>query len=153
MKAGFVLETSFFVFTNCFRCLFYVKSAPKNESTCVGHRKYFHWRLRVLSSAIASMFIFRGSFLPVHDNYWMSFLFDLVSPPSGCGFQIQFYRTAIIQFTPPMKTSTFVFPFRIPFFFFLPQHALVRAHTRCACLTCIIKWERSVNPPEMPLNC
>ena len=108
MKAGFVLETSFFVFTNCSRCLFYVKSALKNESTFVGHRKYFRWQLRVLSSAIASMFIFRGSFLP--------FLPDLVSPPSGCGFQTQFYRTAIIQFTPPMKTSTFGFPFRIPFF-------------------------------------
>ena len=88
-------------------CLFCSKSALKNESTCVGHRKYFRWQLRVLSSVIASMFIFRGSFLP--------FLPDLVSPPSGCGFQIQFYRTAIIQFTPPMKTITFVFPFSIPF--------------------------------------
>ena len=37
-------------------CLFCSKSALKNESTCVGHRKYFRWQLRVLSSAIASMF-------------------------------------------------------------------------------------------------
>ena len=47
--------------TDCFFAYF-VKSALKNESTCVGHRKYFRWQLRVLSSAIASMFIFRGSF-------------------------------------------------------------------------------------------
>ena len=77
-------------------------------STFVGSWEYFHRPSQVCS--------FFGVVFAVHDNYWMSFLFDLVSPPSGCGFQIQFYRTAIIQFTPPMKTITFVFPFRIPFF-------------------------------------
>ena len=39
-------------------CLFCSKSALKNESTFVGHRKYFRWQLRVLSLGIASTFIF-----------------------------------------------------------------------------------------------
>ena len=143
------------LFGQCRVWLFLSKSALKNESTFVGHRKYFRWRLRVLSSVIASMFVFRGSFLPVYDNYWMSFLPDLVSPPSGCGFKIQFYRTAIIQFTPPMKTITFVFPFRIPFF---PSpactcagaHALRAPHVYNIMRA---KCKSSWNAPELLNNC